>query len=80
MINMPKQDKTGPTGAGPGTGRGMGVCGTGFGIGRSCGRGFGRRSFNALSGYEKKELLKAEIEELKQELHLAEEELKELEN
>lgn len=38
---MPNRDKTGPSGAGPLTGRGFGPCGQGlrFGI---CGRGFGR--------------------------------------
>ncbi len=47
---MPRRDKTGPTGAGPMTGRGFGSCavgdaedrGIGFGTGRGLGRG--RRS------------------------------------
>ena len=44
---MPNRDKTGPTGAGPLTGRGFGPCGgsrfnRGFGRGFGCGRGFGR--------------------------------------
>jgi len=43
---MPGQDKTGPTGQGPMTGRGLGLCGTGVGAGvgfrRGFGRGFGR--------------------------------------
>ena len=46
---MPNRDKTGPTGQGPGTGRGLGSCGDqglslGFGrrFGFGCGRGFGR--------------------------------------
>jgi len=40
---MPNRDKTGPLGAGPRTGRGLGPCGGGsnFGYG-CCGRGFGR--------------------------------------
>lgn len=40
---MPQCDKTGPQGQGPMTGRGMGVCGGGFGNGRGrCCRGYGR--------------------------------------
>jgi hypothetical protein len=81
---MPQFDKTGPQGMGPGTGRGMGACGTGKGFGRGygrgCGRGLDRRRFNVLSGEEKKELLKTEIEDLKNELKLAEEEMKGLES
>ncbi|MFC1714095.1 DUF5320 domain-containing protein [Candidatus Poribacteria bacterium] len=52
---MPRGDKTGPEGAGPMTGRGMGSCsgsgtpgsvkqGTGRGAGRRSGSGRGRRS------------------------------------
>ena len=46
---MPRGDRTGPTGAGPMTGRGAGTCAgfaapgiTNFGRGRGCGMGFGR--------------------------------------
>lgn len=41
---MPNKDKTGPVGAGPLTGKGLGPCGSGrgFGFGRGCGRGLGR--------------------------------------
>lgn len=39
---MPKMDNTGPQGLGPMTGRGMGLCGRGFGYGR----GFGGRNFS----------------------------------
>lgn len=48
---MPRLDKTGPRGAGPMTGRGLGPCGRGMGYGRGYGRGMGyggrfaRRSF-----------------------------------
>jgi len=44
---MPKLDRTGPSGAGPRTGRGLGPCGMGlgwrrgFGAGRGLGRFFG---------------------------------------
>lgn len=78
---MPKFDGTGPAGAGPRTGRGMGPCCGGYGWGRGTGAGFGmgygRRS--RFSNDEQKEMLKAEIEDLKQELKLAEEELAQLE-
>lgn len=39
---MPRFDGTGPAGAGPMTGRGLGSCGAGYGYGRGLGRGFGR--------------------------------------
>jgi len=46
---MPSEDMTGPRGAGPLTGRGLGPCGTGLGFrrgfrryGMGFGRGFGR--------------------------------------
>lgn len=50
---MPRGDQTGPAGAGPMTGRGMGFCAgyntagfqtAGGGFGRGCGRGFGFRN------------------------------------
>ncbi len=50
---MPRGDRTGPTGAGPMTGRRAGFCAehntagfqtTGRGFGRGCGRGLGFRS------------------------------------
>ena len=41
-VKMPAQDGTGPMGGGPLTGRGLGPCGRGFGLGRGFrGRGFG---------------------------------------
>ena len=43
---MPGFDRTGPRGFGPMTGRGMGPCGRGYGLGRGMGYG---RGFN--SGY-----------------------------
>ncbi|MBU0472295.1 MAG: DUF5320 domain-containing protein [Nanoarchaeota archaeon] len=39
---MPAQNKTGPEGKGPMTGRGLGPCNTGQGTRRIYGRGFGR--------------------------------------
>lgn len=53
---MAGRDKTGPLGAGPGTGRGLGGCvqgnypqgrGMGIGRGRGCGFGRGMRGFSA---------------------------------
>jgi hypothetical protein len=83
---MPRLNKTGPMGMGPGTGRGMGSCSAGYGPGLGWGRGYGRtmcgwfyRKFQAMPKSEKRDLLKEEINDLKQELQMAEEELKELE-
>lgn len=70
---------------GPGTGRGMGPCGAGYGSGIDRGRGYGRvmcgwfwRKFQGMSKNERKEILEGEIEDLKQETQMAEEELKTL--
>ncbi len=83
---MPRQDKTGPIGMGPGTGRGMGPCEAGYGPGLGRGRGYGRvmcgwfyRKYQTMPEEERKDLLKEEIEDLKQEMQMAEEELKGLE-
>lgn len=83
---MPRQDKTGPVGMGSGTGRGMGSCKKGFGSGLGMGRGYGRamcgwfyQKYQAMPKNEKAELLKSEIEDLRQELQMVEGELKELE-
>jgi len=83
---MPKGDGTGPMGMGSGMGRGMGHCGQGYGPGLGWGRGYGRvmcgwfyRKYRDLPKEERKNLLKEEIEDLKQELQMAEEELRELE-
>ncbi len=77
---MPRQDKTGPLGYGPRTGRGLGPCGAGMG-GR--GRGFGR-----FCGYfpypprvtekEEKEILNEETEILEEEIKAIKERLDEL--
>jgi len=83
---MPRQNKTGPTGMGPMTGRGMGPCGGGSGSGLGMGRGYSRamcgwfyQKYQAMPKDERKELLKSEIEDLKQEMKMVEEELKQLE-
>lgn len=84
---MPRLDRTGPMGMGPVTGKGMGPCReVGYGPGLGWGRGYGRamcgwfyRKYQAMPKDERKELLKEEIHDLKQELKMVEEELKELE-
>jgi hypothetical protein len=82
---MPRKDKTGPTGMGPKTGRGMGRCEAAYGPGLGLGRGYGRvmcgwfwKNYQAMPKNEKKDLLKEEAEDLKQELEMVEDELKEL--
>ncbi|MDD3497970.1 MAG: DUF5320 family protein [Candidatus Moranbacteria bacterium] len=83
---MPRQDKTGPAGMGPMSGGGMGPCNPGYGSGLGLGRGYGRvmcgwfwRKYQDMPKEERKDLLKSEIEDLKQELEMVEGELKELE-
>lgn len=86
---MPRGDRTGPAGAGPMTGRGMGYC-AGYNVpgyanpcfGRSLGRGFGRRFWTtpqemiqANRGPTEKELLS----ELKAEREEIDKAIKELE-
>lgn len=70
---MPKLDRTGPTGQGAGTGRGIGPCGVGSEMGRGCcgGYGFGRRRFispeNELSALENEEkMLEEELAAIKE--------------
>lgn len=73
---MPRFDGRGPTGLGPGTGRGLGPCGCGMAWGISGGRGFGWRRF-----YTKKEeadILKEEAEGLEEELKAIKERLAEI--
>ena len=63
---MPGQDKTGPQGYGPRTGRGFGPCGEGFrrGYGRGCGRGYGRRFAQEpeMTEEQEKEFLEQELQ------------------
>jgi len=81
---MPGQDKTGPMGQGPMTGRGMGLCGTGmrrgFGRGMGCRRGFGFGFARpvAMTGEEQKKILEAELKEIEEEKQAIEKQLKEL--
>jgi len=77
---MPGQDKTGPNGQGPMTGRGLGLCGSGMqrGFGRCFGRGFGFRRQITLTKDEEKKILKAELEELELDKQEIEKRLKEI--
>lgn len=75
---MPNKNGTGPMGEGSMTGRGMGRCGNGAGVGYGCRNGFGFRRFispkNELSALENEEkmlleqleIIKAEKEALKE--------------
>jgi len=83
---MPRQDKTGPRGEGPMTGRKRGFCESAYGPGLGMGRGYGRvmcgwffQKYQAMSKEDKQDLLKSEIEDLKQEPEMAEGELKGME-
>ena len=80
---MPKQDKTGPAGAGPRTGRGLGACGEGLGLrgagmGRRCGCGFGMGRFGGWYPAQPKLTKKDETEILSEEAEMLETDLKEI--
>jgi len=90
---MPAQDKTGPLGEGPLTGRGLGPCTTGLArqrFGRGFGRGFRRNcgfgNFNypiiqepvVLTQNQEKEILEQDLTALKSEIQTIEQRLKEL--
>ena len=78
---MPGQDKTGPLGQGPMTGRGLGQ-GLARGRGRGFRRGFGlRQAFmqpQVITETQEKELLKQELEAIKSEQVEIESRLKEI--
>ncbi len=78
---MPAQDRTGPLGEGPLTGRGFGPCGRGFGRGFRRGFGFRRFAFGEEINFTKeqeKKVLEAEIAEIEAEKTEIEKRLKEL--
>jgi len=85
---MPRQDKTGPNGQGPMTGRGLGPCGSGMrrGFSGGFGRGMGWRCrgrfFDTtqvnLTKQDEKKILEAELNELDSEKQEIEKRLKEL--
>ena len=68
---MPGQDRTGPLGQGPLTGRGLGPCGRGFG------RGFGRGRV-VLTSKDEKKILQEELQEIETEKTEIHKRLKEL--
>ena len=77
---MPRFDGTGPSGFGPGTGRGLGSCGGGMAYGRKgIGRRLGQRRFwENIPKQEEKETLSEEADILKQELKAIQSRLDEL--
>ena len=91
---MPQGDRTGPLGQGPLTGRGLGPCGAGAGVGfrRGLGRGMGRKIAAqiamqpfaqatqpvVLTEAEEKKILEADLKDLKAEKTEIEKRLKEL--
>jgi hypothetical protein len=70
VKNMPRYNGTGPMGAGPGTGWGLGPCGAGMAWGRGWGRGF-RKGF----GFRRFISPKNELAALEDEEKILEEEL-----
>jgi len=84
---MPGQDRTGPLGQGPLTGRGLGPCGAGLrqgfrrgfgmGLGRGFSRGFGMQPIEFTKEQEKK-VLEAELAEIEAEKKEIEKQLKNL--
>jgi len=67
---MPKLDRTGPTGQGPRTGRGLGPCGGGMRQGWGCGFGFRRfiSPKNELAALEEEEkMLQEELSAVREE-------------
>ena len=88
---MPRLDKTGPQGAGPKTGRGMGYCypnsgrgylrrgwGRGFGMGMCPMWGFPESFYDRMSPKEEKESLNEESKYLKEEIKEIEKRLAEI--
>lgn len=79
---MPGQDRTGPFGQGPLTGRGLGPCGRGIGFRRGF-RGFGRGmgyGFQPVqfSESDEKKILEQELQDIESEKKEIEKRLKEL--
>jgi hypothetical protein len=72
VIKMPRYDGTGPFGAGPLTGRGLGPCGGGYGRGYGC---YGRKFYTKT---EEKDLLEDSVQALEEDLKAAKERLAEL--
>jgi hypothetical protein len=89
---MPAFDRTGPSGQGPLTGRGLGPCGTGRAYGRGYGRAWSRPRFGFFWGrrsggipYQEntqteKDILKEDAKALEDELKTIKKRLEEIEN
>jgi len=77
---MPGQDRTGPAGQGPLTGRGFGPCGRGLGFRRGFGRGFGLRANQPIqfSEADEKKILEQGLKEIEIEKSEIQKRLKEL--
>ena len=81
---MPGQDRTGPSGMGPMTGRGLGPYSRGLGFRRGFGRGFGFRQIpiqvqpQVITEADEKKILQEDLEILKQEMAEIQKRLKEL--
>jgi len=68
---MPRFDRTGPWGMGPGTGWGLGPCGLGLGWRRGYGGGFRRAWTNQdekVALEEERKILEEELKEIKKEI------------
>jgi len=78
VNKMPGQDRTGPSGLGTLTGRGLGPCGCG--MRRGFGRGFGLRNTRpvTLTKDEQRKILEAELKEMDLEKQEIERRLKEM--
>ncbi len=76
---MPNFDKTGPAGAGPRTGRGMGGCMPGYGYGCGCGYGRGMGMGRFVSPKNQLMVLKQQEAVLTEELEMLREDIAELE-
>lgn len=83
---MPGFDRTGPTGRGPRTGRGMGLCGGFFGRGFGMGGGFGFRrrcwapwNYAEYPAVDERRFLEEELAAMKSQTEALEKRLRELE-
>jgi hypothetical protein len=77
---MPRRDRTGPQGAGPSTGWGLGPCGGGTGFRRGFGCGFGRfwKFGSQVSPKDEKQMLEGEAKILEDDLKSVKGRLQEL--
>lgn len=75
---MPRFDGTGPNGAGPGTGWGLGPCGGGraWGLGRGFNNCFAHRNY--LTKQEEAKMIQEEVTAMEEDLKALKERLKEI--